>query len=138
MAKRETKQWKSIDEMFTEASQESRPKRPRRAYAVRQIRGPRGKHFPAIAVLATGPTDAQRSWFDYHGLNMETYRYNLQVLRLPDDHPAAKNAVQISSPRNPHEMTLEQQMEATHEAVESMVGSGEAEAFKELEKAGQE
>jgi len=89
----------SIDSVFDGARKSSRKAIKRQCFAVRMSRGPKGAKYESLVIEATDGVDARRQWFNFYGLNEETYRYALQAVALEEGHPLAGDAIRCASPR---------------------------------------
>jgi hypothetical protein len=70
--------------------------------------------------------DARRQWFNYYGLNEETYRYGLEVMRLAEDHELAEKAISCQTPRVGGAQTVDDLSKQAFEDQTQMLKTGEA------------
>lgn len=116
----------SLNELFAERQGKSRKgPLPKLYWAVRQVAGPR-KHKDLV-IHCSDALEASRQFFCYYALTGQTYRYRVQAVEIPRDHPAARDAVECLTPRGVAERTLDDIQQEQFDDVQQMVKSGEAE-----------
>ena len=109
----------ALDRVFTDV--DKKVKEPARLYcwAIRQRRGPE-EHEPLV-IRSHDILDAQRQWFNYYNLTMQTHRYLLQVVKLPEGHDAEPLAITCGSPRMDQSITLEEMASQSYIDVQGVL-----------------
>lgn len=126
--KKTLRSFQELDEVF--GAPDSRCELPKlRPFACRQIAGP--EQHDDLIISATDGVDAHRQFFNYYGLNEETFRYRLRVVEIEKTSPLVSKAIECQSPRLKGELTLDQLQQQQHEDIERQIKSGEAVAMAE-------
>lgn len=96
---------------------------PKRAFAVRQQRGP--DRHDDLVILAYDGCDAARQWFNYYGLADQTYRYQLLTVKVPEGHNAQKRAIECQHPQTEETLSFEEQLRLQQQEVERVMANEE-------------
>jgi hypothetical protein len=112
-----------LDGIFRDDDKKKRTIAEKRCYAVRQVRGP--DEHDDLVVMAINAVDAHRQFFNYYGLNEQTFRYTLGVVQT-DDPELTSMAVECEYPRHPggggtESMTIDQLARYQHDDVEKQL-----------------
>ena len=111
-----------LDEVFAQVIPKVAP--VMKVFACRQVSGP--KPHDDLCIRATSGVDANRQFFNYYGLNEQTYRYRLKVVVVPKEAKFKTwidNAIECQSPQNPETLSLEEQARQHEDEIENLLSS---------------
>jgi hypothetical protein len=113
----------SLEEVFSAQSKPVEAPTPKQAWAVRQKRGPE-EHAPLV-FMAVDVLDAQGQFFNYYNLGLQTHRYQLECVLLPEDHELAASAIECHQARFDQETNLQELANQAYSDVQSaLAGKG--------------
>lgn len=103
-----------------------RPPAVKKVYAVRKLRGPARLEFKEkyLVIKAPDEGDAKRQWFNYYGQAQRSHAFDLQVVELNPNHPAAKEAKEVPTPVGGGEMSLQELIDADYKDMGAELEAG--------------
>jgi len=88
-------------------------------WAIKQKRGP--EEHDSLVIHAHDVVDAQRQWFNYHNLAMQTHRYILTAVKLAPGHELEASAITCPRPRMEEEIDLNEMASQSYTDVQSIL-----------------